>query len=187
MNTELERVVRELKDRNDIWDCLMRYSLGVDRLDRAALESVYHPDAHDDHGWIAGTAAAFIDWVLAYHGKAQHRTQHVINNFRCDLAGDVAHVETYWTYFAVNIEKPHHVIYAGRYIDRFERRNGEWRIADRICVLTTTGNDREDPDGLAGDMFYAPTARDTTDVAYMRPLHVDPARFTTSPQVAGNE
>jgi hypothetical protein len=61
---DLERTVGELKDRQDILDCLMRYSRGVDRLDRELLRSAYHPDAVDDHGMFAGGRDAFVDWVV---------------------------------------------------------------------------------------------------------------------------
>jgi hypothetical protein len=69
-------------------------------------------------------------------------TQHVVGPPRIELEGDVAHCETYCT--------AHHVTPADdpagerdsvmglRYLDRFERRGGLWRIARRTCVWDYT-------------------------------------------------
>src|SRR5579862_8645483 len=89
-------LLRELKDRQDIYDCVMRYCRGIDRLDRDILLSAYHPDAWDDHGTFVGPVDKFWDYVYALHFNYQHRTQHHITNHRCDLDGDVAHTESYY-------------------------------------------------------------------------------------------
>ncbi|MGE3747892.1 MAG: nuclear transport factor 2 family protein, partial [Sphingomonadaceae bacterium] len=56
-----------------------------------------------------------------------------------------------------------------RYIDRFERRNGEWKIADRLVVLDLT---RIDPAGTPfGDVpgwNFTWGVRDRTDASYRR-------------------
>lgn len=173
---DLPKLVRELKDRQDIYDCLMRYCHGIDRLDREMLESVYHPDAVDDHGGYGGPASGFIDWALDLHIKNQHRTHHSISNHYCELDGDVAHVETYWAFSAVNKAPPHHTQLTGRYVDRFERRDGRWAIAARVCLVDTT-NEVIDPEGKLGDMRNMPTARNRSDPSYMRPLVIDPRRL----------
>ena len=59
-------VLRELLDRQEIHDCLMRYSRGVDRLDPDLIRSAYHDDAIDDHGMFVGTRDEFVDWVIDY-------------------------------------------------------------------------------------------------------------------------
>lgn len=177
MDVQLEKIVRELKDRQDILDCLMRYCRGVDRFDREAVASAYHPDAIDDHGDYVGGVDGFIDWAFAYHDKYQRRTMHSISNHICELDGDVAHTETYWTFTAVNRDAPHHTRATGRYIDRFERRDGGWAIAARICVLNGLDN-QLDPDGVAADANFVATARDRSDPIYQRPLTIDRTRFT---------
>ena len=82
---ELSRTVRALQDRQDIYDCIMRYSRGVDRLDRDLLLSVYHPDAVDDHGMFVGGPEQFADWALAMHQSTHLSQQHCIFNHSCDL------------------------------------------------------------------------------------------------------
>lgn len=65
MGADIESLVRELKDRQDIRDCLVRYCRGVDRFDREMVRSAYHPDAMDDHGDFVGGVENFIDWAFA--------------------------------------------------------------------------------------------------------------------------
>ena len=108
MADAVETIVRELKDRQDILDCLVRYCRGVDRLDRNILRSAYHDNAVDDHGEYVGDVEGFIDWAFDYHITHQLRTVHAITNHTCELTGDTAHTETYWTFTALNRNAPSH-------------------------------------------------------------------------------
>ena len=75
--------------------------------------------------------------------------------------------ETYWL-VALRLKAREEIVFGGgRYVDRFERRNGEWRIAVRNVVSewTTTLE--------SGDLMgepYAEGIRDRTDTSYQRPL-----------------
>jgi hypothetical protein len=176
MNGEDATLLRELKDRQEIYDCLMRYCCGVDRLDRDMLLSAYHPDALDDHGHVVGPVDRFADNILAMHSERQHRTQHHITNHRCTIEGDVAHAESYFIYRAVNRNPPVHTLASGRYFDRFERREGRWAIAARICV-TDIMDDGHAPTGLEHTKKYLPSSRDRNDTSYNIPVVVDPDRI----------
>jgi hypothetical protein len=173
--------LQKLIDRQEILDCLTRYTRGVDRFDRDLLLSAYHPDARDDHGVFVGTAAEFADWVFDAHEAGQKKTMHVLGNHTCEIAGDTAHAETYCVYFGYNRDDTIDVV-GNRYIDRLERRAGEWRIADRICVVEWFGalNSGDEMDSvikpaMADLMSNAPTSRDPADVSYRRPLTIDRA------------
>lgn len=179
MDSEDARILREVKDRQDILDCLVRYCRGMDRFDRDIIRSAYHPDALDDHGDYVGGVDGFIDHYFAYHTHYQHRTMHNLGNHTCEIEGDTAHCETYWTFTTVNREKPVHGRATGRYIDRLEKREGQWKIAARICVING-GDNMIDPDGALGDMNFVPSTRDKSDPSYMRPLRVDPARINNA-------
>ena len=137
-NKPLDRL-QELLDRQDILDCVHRYCRAVDRFDREMLLSVYHPDAIDDHGYFVGGREAFADWAFGYHSLYQDATHHVVTNHTCDLDGDTAHAETYWMFSGINRNTTTGAtvpptLHFGRYIDRFERRDGKWAIAARACV-----------------------------------------------------
>lgn len=176
---DIEKTVQGLKDRQDILDCLVRYCRGMDRFDRDILRSAYWPDAMDDHGEYIGGPEGFIDYYFAYHTKNQTRTMHNLGNHTCEIDGDTAHCETYYTFTSVNTFKPAHSRTTGRYIDRLEKRDGEWRIAARICVIHGLNNDF-DPDGTLGDAPFVETTRDKSDPSYMRPLQVDTARVNNA-------
>jgi ketosteroid isomerase-like protein len=190
---ELTRTVQELKDRAEIHDCLMTYSRAVDRLDRELLLTVYHPDAVDDHGVFVGGPNAFADWVLDMHTKTHLSHQHCQFNSTIDLDGDVAHTETYYMFVGLNREGTPLGMSGGRYVDRLEKRNGRWAIAERICVrdwapleeiptdldqskMTAVKNLSETIKTL---MRTGPqTSRDRSDPSYMRPLKVDRSRVS---------
>lgn len=184
--------VRRLLDRQAIWDCLMRYSRGVDRLDRELLLSVYHEDAVDDHGMFVGTREEFADWVVGMHGATHFSHQHCLFNHSCELDGDVAHAETYYMFAGMNRSGAPLSMSGGRYLDRFERRDGIWAIAARVCVRDwaplDSQPDPEDPSTMTAIRGALPPAvlefmrggplptRDRRDPSYDRPLTVDPER-----------
>jgi len=177
MDEELAGLVRALRDRQEIYDCLMRYCRGIDRFDREVVASAYHPGAIDDHGHFVGPAEIFIDRAFALHAQRQRRTQHHITNHRCELDGDTAHAESYYIFRSLNAEAPFHSITSGRYIDRLERRSGRWGIVARVCTIDILDH-QWDPTGNTLDGLHAPTSRDRRDPSYLRPLIIDPARFT---------
>jgi hypothetical protein len=178
----LEAKVRDLSDHHDILECLHRYSRGVDRADRELLLSVYHPDALDDHGAFVGSPDAFVDWALSYHAEHQISHHNMIFNPTIELQGDVAHSEVYWLFFGENKVKPN-TLAVGRYIDRFERRDGRWAIAARVC-LSECVNDLQQTElpaaYRAALMSNGPSSRDRRDRSWERPL----VARSTSPQSA---
>jgi hypothetical protein len=141
------------------------------------LLSAYHPEAIDDHGTYVGGVEGFADHVFALHFGMQHYTQHHITNHRCEIEGDVAHTESYYLFRCLNREKPFYCHSSGRYIDRFERRQGKWAIATRICLVEAR-DDNWGPEGLEVNSAYVESKRDAGDVSYMRPLSVERSRVT---------
>lgn len=176
---DIAATVRMLADRQAIRDCLMTYCRAVDRLDRELLLSVYHADAVDDHGVFVGDREAFADWVIAFHSRAQRTTQHVITNHVCELDGDVAHAETYYMLAAMNVGGAPLTLSGGRYIDRFERRQGRWAIALRKVVSDWWGDPGEASLSLEARAVLnggVHSSRDRSDTSYERPLRFDESR-----------
>ncbi len=163
-----------MSDREEIWDCLTRYCRGMDRLDRELARSAYHDDAVDDHVGFIGPVDGFLDWAFEYHGT-QVRHQHYVTNHSVEVDGDVAHAETYYLFVGtLPDEAAPLTVTGGRYLDRFERRDGRWAIAARVCLPewstelpSLLGNAAMDFVGLSGTV-----ARDRTDASYERPLTV---------------
>jgi ketosteroid isomerase-like protein len=173
MDAMLEKKLREMLDRDEIWRVLQRFARGVDRMDRELLRSCYFDDAIEDHSMFVGKAEDFLTWVdqvtLSYEW-----TQHGLQTHNCELEGDDAYCETYFQ-FTGRATKPPHLLAKGRYIDHLQRRNGEWRIANRVTLVE--GNfalfDSEVP--LNPPCAYSndpprPATHDRNDTSYQRPL-----------------
>lgn len=164
-----------MNDQDEIRDCLTRYCRGMDRWDRELAKSAYHDDAVDDHVGFAGPVDEFFDWAFGYH-SGQVRHQHFISNISIDLDGDVAHTETYYLFVGTPIEEGAPLtVTGGRYVDRFERRDGRWAIAARACLPEWMTELPSLMGSAAAMAFVAQTgtvARDTTDSSYARPLQV---------------
>lgn len=174
MDPELEARLRELVDRQDIWQVLLNYSRGIDRFDRALVRSCYWDDAIDDHHNFVGTPDAFLDdFVWPYHGGYQTVHHHGLGNHSCELAGDEAHCETYYTFVGTNREAPH-MLSIGRYVDHFQRRAGVWKIANRVCAIEGVYKLDEMPGYVDRPVEGLPpplhAGRDPGDLSYMRPV-----------------
>ena len=128
------RGLQSLLDREAIRDCLLRYCRGIDRCDEQALRSAYWEDATDCHGAWNGSAAGFIEQALTRLRQGGRRV-HQITSVLIDLHGDVAAVESsFFALQATAAQPDRETFLCGRYVDRFERREGEWRVAVRTVV-----------------------------------------------------
>jgi hypothetical protein len=164
--------LEQLLDRQDILDCLTRMNRGTDRFDRALFLSAFHEDAVIAAGPFVGSPTELYAWSSAIQEIAHTGTFHVLLNHSCDLDGDTAHTETYYLYIAANRDDTN-LIGAGRYIDRFERRNGTWKLAARnttielSSVLPAMVNPLANvADILANGLI----ARSKDDLSYRRPF-----------------
>lgn len=135
--------VQRLVDRTEIIEVLNRYCRGVDRCDEAELAGVYHPDGTDDHGTFSGNGRDFAAWASKGGKRFWTASHHTVHNVIIEWAGDdIAEVECYVLAFnqrAEGIERPDGgsgrvEVFAGRYLDRFERRDGVWLIAHRQAL-----------------------------------------------------
>jgi ketosteroid isomerase-like protein len=176
MDADLERMVRELHDKQAIRELVSNFARALDRQDRELMLACFHPDALDDHGMFVGPGADFFDWTDPSHLHLFRRHQHHVTNHVCALEGDVAHCETYWLFAGMTKAGDHLASYGGRYVDRMERRGGEWRIAARKCILEWWGEGMVTPEAAATYAAVGQVARDRSDCSYDRPLTIDPAR-----------
>ena len=94
--------LEQLLDRQDILDCLTRFSRGMDRFDRELFLSAFHPDAVIAAGPFVGGPDELYDWASELHEQGQSATHHNLLNHTCDIDGDVAHTETYYLFVGRN-------------------------------------------------------------------------------------
>jgi hypothetical protein len=153
MSTASQEAIQELVDKEAIREVVLRFCRGVDRGDQELLSSVYHPDAVDVHGaTFSGSdlAADLLDYVTSLNSAVWH---HEVSNMLVDLKGpDDAVCESYYNaYFVVTDDGKDYVARAiGRYLDKMERRNGEWRITSRLTVGDLGWTQPFDATGLPG-------------------------------------
>ena len=160
--------LQRLLDRQAILDCVHRYARGVDRHDRAMILSAYHADGTHTRGSFIGSPEQFADWVHARHEAGSRSHHHFVTNHSVEFDGqDEAHAETYYLAVSRNIENTRTSMSVGRYIDRFERRNDEWKIAVRVALRESLTQISSTLDNQAEE---SPIAWDRTDLSYQRPL-----------------
>ena len=104
------------------------------------MRSVFFADAWCEYGFINSGPSEFIDYAMeALRGHAAN--QHMIGNVLIEVDGDEAFGEVYFTaYHKVQTEPAdggggedvyEDTVIAGRYLDRYEKRDGVWKFAYR--------------------------------------------------------
>ena len=162
----------ELLDRQDILDCLIRFSRGMDRFDRALFLSAFHSDAVIAAGPFVGGPVELYDWAANLHEHGQVATHHNLLKHTCEIDGNRAHAETYYLFVGRNRDDTNWIA-GGRYIDRLERRDGAWRIALRTNAIEWSGMVPTLPIPFAdvpGIHANGTPSRDKQDPSYGRPL-----------------
>lgn len=122
-------------DRENIRECLTRLARGEDRRNAELITASYWPDSITDYGVFQGDFAAYLAWVVP-GADAITNTQHVLAQSFIELNGDKAKVETQViSYHRVDMGAGERdTVIGGRYLDVFEKREGEWRIAQRTML-----------------------------------------------------
>lgn len=176
MSAVFDSDLEELLARQAITAVIFRYAHALDRMDEPLLRSVFHPGSQHHHFFQGpssdpalpstpeepGDFVAFALGVLRTYSQTHHQMGNTLIEF---VDEDHARVETYFTAFhrmrprgdplagenAFDTEMDYFV--GGRYIDRFELRDGEWKIAARTGMTDWTrleapssqGHDQIDP------------------------------------------
>ena len=144
----------QLSDIECIRDVAKRYCRGVDRLDPNEMKSAYWPDATDDHGSFVGNAWEFAEHCMVGHLRWRS-TSHCIFNHLIELDDDGVHArgEIYNVTFLYQKDADVLDTWHGRYLDLYEKRDGEWRILERVCVHEHTSSREVSPMEIAADRF----------------------------------
>lgn len=122
-------------EREQIRECIVRLARGEDRRNAEMIAASCWPDSTTDYGVFAGSFAEYLAWVVPGSSVIVD-TQHVLGQSFIERSGDVAHVETHVnSYHRIDMGTEHRdTLVGGRYLDRLEKRNGEWRIASRVML-----------------------------------------------------
>lgn len=172
MASDRDARIDAMLDREAIRDALSRFSRGMDRFDREAYLSAFHDDAEMAAGPFVGSARDCWEWAVPMHEEGQLLTHHSLLNITIDLDGDTAHTETYYMFVARNRDESV-VLAGGRYVDRFEKRNGDWRIALRTNIIEWATMPPAIPppfSEVADIALNGVSSRSKDDPSYLRPL-----------------
>jgi hypothetical protein len=180
--SEIPTDLQRLADRIAIQETLYRYARGIDRRNWDFLASAFHPGASIHQGDFKGSIEEMIDSVKARHAAIE-QSAHMMTNILVEFDGpDGAVVETYYLAYLRNDALPAIVRTAligggapetgkidmrslGRYIDRFERRDGRWRIAKRVCIAETLSGQAV-PEGNPLSPNWAMASRNPDDALW---------------------
>ncbi len=132
MNTGHIESIEVIQAKDAIRSVIYSYCRAIDRCDTALLLSCYHPGAYDDHGRFKGPVEEFAPWVMELLATME-RTTHSIHNILIRVDGNTAGSEAYFV--AYHRVDDRDLMVGGRYLDRFEYRSGNWRIANRRVVI----------------------------------------------------
>jgi SnoaL-like domain len=172
---QLHRDVRYLMDRTAILDCISKHARGHDRHDADLLTEAYHPDGVDEHGHAVNSGPVYAAWVNPVHAAGSQVHTHNITTHTCDIDGDTAHCESYVLVCLLNHDGVTARVISGRYIDRLEKRDGEWKIAIRRSTLELvfTADASLLQSDLTKQQGYPRGTRDRRDLSYLRPLTLE--------------
>jgi hypothetical protein len=156
-DTSLARL-HAVADKQEIFELSATYMRGLDRLDAELVKSVYFEDASDDRGFFTGTGWQLAELAITML-KEHDFNHHMLGQANIVLEGDVAFGEIYFQAFhrlrEHGIERDFVIL--GRYVDRYERRDGVWKIAHRselndFARMDPVTDDwlRENPEALRG-------------------------------------
>ena len=124
-----------LIDREAIRDVITRVARGEDRRHEGLLRSAYWPDATIDFGVMQGGFEEYLTWCVPGSPDIPV-TQHSLSQTMISLRGDKAKTETYVRSYH-RVKAPggeRDTAMGGRYLDKLEKRDGEWRITARIMI-----------------------------------------------------
>jgi hypothetical protein len=169
---ELERKLQYLTDRQEILDCLVRTSRGNDRFDEALIVGSYHPEGLHELGNAFIPGPEYGQFANQGHAALCDVNMHAVTMHSCEIDGEVAHAESYVIGMFADPGAQTSRMMAGRYIDRLEKRDGEWRIALRRTTVEVVMEGKavlpngQTPPGSG----YLKGSRDRSDPSYARPL-----------------
>lgn len=150
-----DTVLADALSREAILRLVAAYCRGVDRGDADLLAALFWEDASVVSGVVNGTGAEFAHGIVDFVTTHLEASFHSVANAWIEVAGDHGVGEHYVIAHARG--EGFSTLTGGRYIDRYERRGGEWRIASRTFVCDW--NSREPTSFEPGGFYAALTTR----------------------------
>ena len=166
----LETRLQQVEDEQAIARVLADYSLALDWLDDATLDTVFWDDADIDYGFFKGSGAEFKPVLMAYV-RSTGRRWHFTSQLRTRIDGATARCTGYNLAMEARSADSEGseglTAFFGFYNDTLEKREGRWAIARRkhILVAGTQLADIAITGDLAALNTIGATVRDHPDFA----------------------
>ncbi|MBA55670.1 MAG: hypothetical protein CMK89_14540 [Pseudomonadales bacterium] len=136
MTPTTEQQLHTLLDKQAIHELIHAYCNAADRRDLDKMRALYHEDAIDDHGgFFQGLAMEFIDRLPEIQAPMEI-LHHNVTTVNIKLDGHYAEGEVYVLAFhkVQTEEAPFDLLIGGRYLDKYEKRDGIWKFSHRGVV-----------------------------------------------------
>jgi hypothetical protein len=161
--------LQRLLDRSTLEQLAGAYMRGLDRRDTQLLRSVFHDDATTHYGSFRGGPDDFV--AMAMRALSSHETnQHFLGQVNLWFGRDTgqrvrrATGEVYFQAF--HRVSGTDLFICGRYVDRYECRDGDWRIAHRTEIVDWARTEPTADDYLPTHPHAVLGRRDRTDLSY---------------------
>ena len=172
MTSEVNRqaLLDEVLSKQQMQEQLHRWTRGADRIDVEQMQSAFHPGANVNYGYSNGPVEEFLPWVVKFHSEDLVSTTHTIGNVLIRLDGELA-----WSEARVECCLRYQgkaglsdLLLVGRYLDKWERRAGMWRIYDRTAVVDRYKTERVIQDAEVDPWIKGPALglRTKADLSY---------------------
>lgn len=128
--------LENMLDHEQIRCSIAQLARGEDRRDAVLIAACYWPDSVTDYGVFKGSFDDYLAWVVP-GADAITNTQHHVGQSYIELDNDTAKVETQViSYHRIDYGAgdAHDTVIGGRYLDVFQKREGNWRIISRIML-----------------------------------------------------
>jgi ketosteroid isomerase-like protein len=160
----LEQRVARIEAEAEIRKVLVQYGAYIDGKDFAAYAGLFAPDGE----WIGGfgrfTGPAAIEKMLVDNlgapepGFVNKANFHMMTNPIITVSGDLAEVTSKYMFWVRSPEDRPVPTLAGRYVDQFVRRDGQWKILRRSTWGEIPFRDPNAPLAAAPPALQAATA-----------------------------
>lgn len=126
-----------LIDKQQLHELNVRYCMGVDRKDKALLDSLWAEEATIDFGLFKGSAREFAE-LIVMDNPAVRIAHHFASNELYEIHGDRATGQSYVIGTTVNVQEDGALqdqLAGGRYLDTYVRKNEQWLFSSRLFVV----------------------------------------------------
>lgn len=158
----MEAELQKLIDRSAIEDAIQRYSRTLDWLDEEGQTGCYWPDAHVEYGFFTGRAEDFLPVVMETERGLARRWHMLSQPLIRFHSATSASSECYGIFGGGRSQDDGSIagdLIGGRYLDEWEKRDGEWRISARKYILDWKTPIKDQPMFAPDPEFPLPTLK----------------------------